>query len=112
MRTVFALLTLLVLGACPIQGSNHPGPRPIDPPDSDMCSMMCEHLAGLGCEEGKPVYNSDLPGPEGQPNQSCEDNCEELQDRGYFFNPKCVGEVTQCSQIEDYRDRDPSTCGK
>jgi len=66
----------------------------------------------LNCEEGQKVYNSDLPGPDGVPNQECVDWCHELQDPEhlYFVNPKCVSEVTSCSQIEEARKRDYTTC--
>lgn len=93
---------------------NCPGGRPVPPPnppsDTELCEEMCEHLAGLGCEEGKPVYNSDLPGPVDVPNQSCTDNCIELQNSGYFFNPRCVAIVDSCEQIETYRERSPESC--
>lgn len=86
-------------------------PPPNPPQDTDLCQAMCEHLMAIGCEEGKPLYNSDLPGPVDVPNQSCSDNCKELQTKGFFFNPKCVIDAPTCDQIEPYRERDSSTCG-
>lgn len=71
---------------------------------------MCKHLSTLGCEEGKPVYNSDLGGPVGVPNQSCVDFCQELQDSGYFVNPKCVLLVTRCDEVEEHQLLDPASC--
>ena len=87
-----------------------PAPAPIPPTDTDFCAPMCEHLSKLGCEEGQPVYNSDLGGPVGVPNQSCTAFCEQVQEFGYFVNPRCVSQVTSCSDIADYQLRDPSTC--
>lgn len=75
---------------------------------------MCYNIGpeNLKCEEGEPVYNSDLPGPEGVPNQSCLAWCVEMQDQQhlYFLNPKCLSEVNSCEVIEEYRKKDPSTC--
>jgi hypothetical protein len=73
---------------------------------------MCDHIGpeGLRCEEGNPLYNNDLPGAEGVPNQSCKDNCEELQKKGFFVNPRCVATVQRCDQIEDYRQKQPDVC--
>ena len=106
----FAVVTLLLLGCPPNKDPVVPPPTP--PPDSDWCGTMCQHLQGLGCEEGEDVYNNDLPGPPDVPNQTCEDWCAELQDPEhlYFINPRCVSEVTSCEQIEEYRKRDPETC--
>lgn len=104
----------LLLTGCPTTSNpNTPDPvvPPNPPPDTDLCTVMCDHLAGLGCEEGKPVYNNDLPGPEGVPNQSCAENCQELQDRGFFVNTKCVIDAPSCATIEDYRLREPDSCG-
>ena len=105
------VLTLLLTG-CP-SNSNIPDPvvPPVPPPDTDWCVTMCDHLSKMGCEEGEPVYNNDLPGPEGIPNQSCSDNCMELQDRGFFVNPKCVVDAPSCEMIENYRLREPDSCG-
>ena len=102
----------LVLTGCP----NNPGtPDPVvppnPPPDTDWCVAMCDHLAELKCEEGEPLFNNDLPGPEGVPNQSCADNCTELQDKGFFVNPKCVVDAPSCEMIEDYRLQEPESCG-
>jgi len=58
------------------------------------------------------VYNSDLPGPEGVPNQECADWCRELQDPShmYFVNPRCVSETPSCDKIEEYREKDHTVC--
>ena len=104
------VLGLLAVG-CP--GTDPPvTPSPNPPPDTNLCDQMCEHLGpnGLGCEEGKPVYNNDLPGPAGVPNQSCADNCRELQDKGFFVNPRCVILAPACQDIEPFRQKEPSTC--
>ncbi len=102
------LLSLVILGCPPVDPVI---PPPTPPPNTDLCAAMCDHLAKLGCEEGQPVYNNDIAGPVDVPNQSCADNCTELQTKGFFVNPKCVLLVEQCTQIEPFRQKDPSTCG-
>jgi hypothetical protein len=66
---------------------------------------MCSHIGpnGLKCEEGEPVYDSDIPGERGIPNQSCEDFCKQQQALGVFINPKCVMKVKSCDEIESAR---------
>jgi hypothetical protein len=106
----FSLLVLVIgLLGCP--------PEPVIPPpnppvDTDLCGAMCAHLKSLGCEEGQDVYNSDMPGPTGVPNQTCQTWCEELQDASHLFfvNPRCVATVTSCDQIEEYRKKEPALC--
>ena len=100
-------LALLVIGCPPVQP---PVPPPNPPVDTDKCGEMCDHLKQLGCEEGEPVYNNDLAGPEGTPNQSCADNCTELQDKGFFVNPRCVAQVKTCEEIEPARQKESTTC--
>jgi hypothetical protein len=103
--SVFALATLVGFACGPRKEPDAPGPRPIVVPDTQDCKVLCDHLAKLGCEEGHPVYNSDLPGPYGVPNQSCAEWCTEIQDRGTFLNPKCVKKVQSCVQIEEWRKK-------
>jgi len=105
------LLALLVLQGCPPPVTNVT-PAPTPPPDTDLCEKMCEHIGpkGLKCEEGEPVYNNDLPGPNGVPNQSCADNCRELQKKGFFVNPRCVITVQSCTEIEQARQKEPDAC--
>lgn len=107
-----ACLVALVLAGFVGCHMDPPVISPIPPPDTNLCAAMCAHLAKLGCEEGKPLYNNDLPGPAGVPNQSCADNCTELQKKGFFVNTKCVMQVGQCSQIESARQKDPKICGQ
>lgn len=71
---------------------------------------MCQHIGpkaqgGLGCPEGDPVYDSDLPGPRGTPNKSCEQFCKDQQSNGVFINPRCVAQVKSCDEIEAARQR-------
>lgn len=63
---------------------------------------MCDHIGpeGLGCPEGEPVYDSDLPGPRGEPNQSCEDFCLKQEENGLGLNPECVAQVESCDQVD------------
>lgn len=102
------VLAPLAMFGCPMEPVV---PPPNPPPDTNLCASMCDHLAKLGCEEGKPVYNNDLPGPVDVPNQSCADNCTELQGKGFFVNTKCVLQVERCTQIEEFRQKDAATCG-
>ena len=103
-KLFFALVPVFLFG-CP---QHIPPPNP--PPDTDWCGKMCSHLKELGCEEGESVYNNDLPGKKDVPNQSCEDFCVELQDKGFFVNPRCVSYVESCDDIEDIRQKEPKTC--
>lgn len=102
------LAPILFLG-CPIEPVV---PPPNPPVDTDWCGRMCEHLKGLGCEEGEGVYNNDKEGPVGEPNQTCQEWCEEMQDPNhlYFINPRCVATVPDCDSIEEYRQKEPDTC--
>lgn len=110
MRRLLHLLPLLTfLTACP-GPSPGPSPNPIPTPDSALCGDMCKHIGpkdqgGLGCEEGTPVYDSDLPGPKGVPNKSCTDFCTGQQANGVFVNPRCVMQVKSCDEIESARQR-------
>lgn len=103
------VLALVFLGCQPIEPVT-PSPNP--PPDTNLCARMCEHIgpAKLNCEEGEMVYNNDIAGPADVPNQTCADNCKELQDKGFFVNPRCVSIVPSCDQIESYRQKEPDAC--
>lgn len=108
-RSLLGLLLCVSLAGCP--GSiDQPVSPPIKPPDTNLCAKMCDHLMELGCEEAKPVYNSDKPGPVDVPNQTCTDFCEELQNNGVSVNPRCVLKAPACEQIETYRQKDPASC--
>jgi hypothetical protein len=109
MRTLATVLLALTLTACP-PPREAPSPHPLPVPDTELIPGMCKHLGpkdqgGLGCDDGNPVYNSDLPGPAGVPNQSCVDFYTGLQNNGYFVNPKCVLSVTACDQVEAARQK-------
>ena len=120
MRRPFLLLLLLGgLGCHPQDIKPDPGPAPDpgpgptpdptpdpapDPVLSD-CEVMCRHIGPdhLDCEEGAAVYDSDLPGPPGVPNQSCAAFCERQQSNGVLINPRCVARVQSCDEIETAR---------
>jgi len=112
-RFVPLLVVPLLLTACPkTDPTKPPVPPPLDPTGTEFCAEMCKRIgpAGLKCEEGEDVYNSDLEGEEGVPNQSCTDWCEEQQERGFYINPKCVRLVESCKEIEDARQKDEAEC--
>ena len=110
MKYLFLLLPLMLVLGCPPRDAVVPPPNP--PPDTNLCGNMCAHLKQLGCEEAESVYNNDLPGPPDVPNQSCEDFCTEMQDKGVFVNPRCVALVESCENIETARQKEPETCGE
>jgi len=100
----FSLLTCLIGCIPPVPDKTTPNPTP-EPAELTECEAMCDHIGpteegGLGCPEGEPVYDSDLPGPVGEPNQSCEDFCVQQEANGVSLNPECVAKVESCGQIE------------
>lgn len=100
MRTLPFVVVFVALVGCKTQGTT---PNPVSPPDTDLCGAMCDHLAVLGCEEGKPVYDSDRPGLAGVPNMSCTEFCQDQQAKGTYINPRCVLKVEKCADIEPAR---------
>lgn len=122
MRTVGQWKSDLVLGVCLLIligwvlaivsgcGWQSNRPDPVQPESSSLCGKMCLRLAELKCEEGKDVYNDDLPGKEDVPNQSCEEFCKVLQGKGVDVNPKCVSLVTSCDSVEEFRAKSPDAC--
>lgn len=115
-QLVLLIVPLVLVGCPPPQDPVIPPPNP--PVDTDWCKAMCDHIGpvteetpkALNCEEGQDVYNSDKPGPKDIPNQTCEDWCVEMQDKGFFINPRCVSVVPSCGDIEDWRQKEPETC--
>lgn len=100
------LLLLVLLSGCHPQAKPEPGPEPgpIPEPGTD-CEAMCEHIGpqGLNCEEGLPLYDFDLPGTVGIPNQTCVGFCEKQQANGVNLYPQCVVRATSCEAIEAAR---------
>lgn len=96
-----SLLLLLLIGCHPQPTPDPPGPNPV----VTDCETMCQHIGpeNLGCDEGLPVYDSDLPGEPGVPNQSCTAFCEQQQENGLELNPRCVAKVQSCQEIETAR---------
>ncbi len=110
MRYLAFFFMVSFLGCAPsltgcVPEAKGPSPNPAVVPDSDLCGRMCDHLAALGCEEGKSVYDSDRPGPKGVPNMTCTEFCTDQQSKGTFINPRCVMNVTKCSEIEPARQK-------
>ena len=102
MRPVHLLLLALVAGC---QSSST---AVTVPPDTNLCAAACQHIGpvdagGIGCEEGEPLYDSNKPGPEGVPNETCTEFCEHQQGQGVFVNPRCLMQITSCDQIESAR---------
>lgn len=109
MKALMVFAAFLLVACPPVQEPDVPKPTPT-PPDENAMGAMCDHLRELQCEEGKDVYNDNLPGPVDVPNQSCEDFYTELEGQGIPINPQCIAKVPDCSAIEDYRARDPGDC--
>jgi hypothetical protein len=109
MRSVCLLLFAVLIGCHP-DVKPDPGPTPGPTPTIDGCAVMCKHLApvqegGLGCEEGQAVYDSDLPGTPGVPNESCADFCHKQETNGLSINTACVAQVQSCADIEAARQK-------
>lgn len=100
-QLIIALSTTLLLIGCPNQTVR--SPNPTTAPDSELCGAMCTYLIQLGCDEGKPLYDSDLPGQRGITNQTCEGFCVKQQANGIFVNPRCVMKAPSCTALEDWR---------
>lgn len=89
MRTLSVVL-LLALCGCP---HTYTGPdRPVVPPDTDMCADGCLRLKQLGCPEGAGSEPSDP--------DSCQKDCEYVQENGVALSPSCWAEMTSCDQLE------------
>lgn len=101
MRLKLPLLAALVLVGCPAPVTPSPNPFPV--PNTDECGAMCSVLHSLGCVEGKDVYDSDVAGDAGVPNETCTQDCQKQQGNGVFYNPICVKHITACLQIETVR---------
>lgn len=112
-QTLLPVIAWLLLTSCQAKQPIPLKLAPIEIPDDSFCGAMCRHLGpktpdtpdALNCEEGGPVYNSDLPGPVGLPNQSCRDFCLSTQSNGVFLNPRCLMKVPSCDLIEEWRTK-------
>ena len=90
-NSFFLVVTLFILG-CPPRANDGP-PRPIEPPDTNLCEAGCENLKNLGCEEAQGSDSSDP--------DSCKNDCEYIQkEGGVSLNPKCWVSITDCLEIE------------
>lgn len=121
LKAATILVAFFLVGCPPAQGPEPrplPRPTPAPPPDPndpepwnrDPIAEMCHHLQKMGCEEGEPVYNDDLPGPVDVPNQNCIEFHEGLENSGVNVNPYCVLRSPNCESIEDYRAKEPREC--
>lgn len=104
------IFVLCLLGCHPQDVKPDPNPTPNPAPVVSDCEAMCQHIGptkdgGLGCEEGNPIYDSDLPGTPGVPNESCTTFCEKQQENGVDLNPRCVVSVKSCGEIETARQQ-------
>lgn len=89
------LLSLLILTfcftGCPIQDPITPArPTPIVK-DTDACDDAEINLKALKCIP---------PGPFTTKGKSFTEVCEETQNAGVFFNPKCLAAATSCAEID------------
>lgn len=98
---ILALVALCLYG-CHHNGSTKDTPKEDGGPDSP-CGRMCQHFRDLECEEGKSIYDSDLPGPVGEPNLTCEMFCRSQTNLGVDLNPECSAKAPTCEEIEAYR---------
>lgn len=103
MRLLGLLPVVFIAIACE---AKVPAPKPA--PDSDLCEDMCNYLTQLGCEEAQPLYDSELPGPRGIPNETCVQWCVKQQAKGLYLNPRCVMQAKSCLEIEELRARNCS----
>jgi len=67
------------------------------------CDGMCAHFMDLECLEGEPFYDSDKPGPVGEPNTTCVEFCESQMALGVNLNTACAAQAPSCEEIEAYR---------
>lgn len=84
------IVVALLLCVCAIACASAPKPDPVLPTDTGSCAAACEHLASLGCEEGKPLEDG----------TSCEKFCVDTQNSGHGLNPSCVVGIESCEELE------------
>lgn len=106
MRTILILGLLLSIG-CPESNDDTMDASTVDAStDGAMltpCGAMCAHFMDLDCEEGKPFYDSDKPGPVGEPNTTCVEFCDSQMALGVDLNTACAAKAPTCAEIETYR---------
>jgi hypothetical protein len=86
MKKILVLFLVLLAGCPPVT----PQPSPREPTDTPNCAKACEHLAKLGCEEGKPLEDG----------TTCTTFCENTQQSGHALNPTCVMSIIECSELD------------
>ena len=89
---VFLGLTLFSCGTSSVS-------TPRVPIEADAFETACDHLAALGCKEGRSSYDPSLPGPKGIPNISCDEVYIQRVNKGTCINPKALSIVTSCAAV-------------
>ena len=106
---VFFALALLGAQCNPDRGI--PRPKPFTDDDPSFCPAACEHVADLGCFEGKPlVYEGEECSTdsdcavgsckEGLCTETCEEFCVSTIQNGRWLGAECWTTVKECSEIE------------
>jgi len=100
MRVLLLLLTSILVFGCP---KSKDDPADTDGGDATPCERMCTHFRALECAEGDDFYDSDVSGPVGVPNTTCEEFCESQMTLGVDLNVECAAKAPTCEEIEAYR---------
>ena len=82
---IATFVLFVVLAACSPKPSPEPNPPDPEPPTAT-CSLACERLRALGCDEGADT-------PDGAP---CEDVCQYAGMAG-VYDLACVAELDACA---------------
>lgn len=89
MKQLYLVLSLLITTDCSIEQSK-PRPTPVVT-DNNFCKNAQNNLLKLNCEEGKPTKKG----------KTFEQFCLETQENGVFLNPRCLSNITNCSEIDN-----------
>ena len=67
--------------------------------DLDAIETACDHLALLGCKEGRSSYDSDTPGVQGVPNTTCAEAYAKRMLSGTCINVLALSKVSACNSV-------------
>jgi hypothetical protein len=106
-RVAACLVAAFILSYTSSCTGGEPSWNPAPVTDTEYCGAACEHIGavdgGLNCEEGKPLEMKPdaCSGPVDDINcVSCKKFCEDTQAQGIWLNPRCVVNLTVCSDID------------